>query len=244
MILGQRPPPGSRPRMELMHDLAVAIRTVEGRSVVDRSGAADMAEVKLPTIDYLYRNRARNGFPERIPGTTEWYADEVRSWAANHDSAKKARLTTVDRTGDPHELVDAPTAARILGYQDRRSLSNSSVWPLLLARVDDQEELPSGRVRRRWTRRTVEAIADQRTGGSGGGRPTGPRGGPVDRTGDPDDELDPAATARVLGYSRADAIPAEVLDIADHVTTGPRGRQRRTWTRRTLWNYADAQLPN
>lgn len=216
----------------------MAMRILNGREAVDRAGAAEVAQLGLSTIGLLHRHRATNGFPERIPGTTEWYADDIRTWAEEHREAKRAALTPIDRSGDPDELVGQRVAAQILGYSDPQSLRNTPTWARLLAAVDDQEELPSGRVRRRWRRRTVQDVGDQRTG-RGGGRPTGAPAGQPDRSGEPDELVDAATAAHVLGYSRAENLPTVVLNAADSVKTGPRGRSRRHWRRSTLWSLAD-----
>jgi hypothetical protein len=50
-------------------------------------------------------------------------------------------------------------AARILGYGSYRNLSDT-----LYDRPDRTEELPDGRIRRKWFLRTVWAVADARTG--------------------------------------------------------------------------------
>lgn len=240
-LAGTRPrllgrPPRSGP---LGENRAMATRMLHGRRTVDRDGAAEVAGLSLSSIDKFYAGRSRNGFPERIPGTTEWFEDDVRSWRAHHQQVKLATLTPVDRTGDPDELVGPAGVAKILGYRDPQNLRHSSVWPHLLAAVDRQEPLPSGRTRRRWRRSTVWRIADQRSG-SGGGRPVGtPRAGHLDRTGDPDELLSAADAARVLGYNRAQALPAAILERADQVRTGPAGRTRRQWRRGTLWTLAD-----
>jgi hypothetical protein len=221
----------------------MATRDIHGRRAVDRASAAEIAGVAVPTIDYLYRERARTGFPDRADGAW-WYEDDVRSWTPAHDRTKKAALTEVDRSGDADDLLNAAQAARVLGYVDRTSLCNSSVWPKLLDRVDDEHILPSGRVRRQWRRRTVWTIADERTGkGIGAGRPVGTsRSGLVDRGGKPRDLVDSTEAARVLGYAKADLLPAALLDQADETTDHGAGRQRRRWYRRTLWQFADQHL--
>jgi len=64
-------------------------------------------------------------------------------------------------------------AARILGYGSYRNLPDT-----LYDRPDRTEELPDGRIRRKWFRRTVWAVADARTGRQSTGRTpgtTGPR---------------------------------------------------------------------
>jgi len=220
----------------------MATRIINGRTAVDRAGAAELTGSAVPTIDYWYRTRDKCGFPERVPGAGTgawWYAEDLQRFTAEHQAAKKATLTTVDRSGDPDELVDAPAVARILGYTDPRGLRNSSVWQPLLDHVADVELLPSGTQRRRWMRRTVWAIADARPG-KGGGRRVGTARGDVDRSGDPDDLVGAPEAARVLGYSKAQLLPQEVLDRADDVTVGAAGRSRRKWRRHTLWAIADS----
>jgi hypothetical protein len=64
-------------------------------------------------------------------------------------------------------------AARILGYGSYRNLPDT-----LYDRPDRTEGLPDGRIRRKWFRRTVWAVADARTGRQSTGRTpgtTGPR---------------------------------------------------------------------
>jgi hypothetical protein len=233
------PQPGGRTRVR--QDRPMPDRTAHDRPVVDRAGAAAAAGISVPRIDQLYRDRATTGFPERIPDTRHWYHDEITAWAQEHRQAKKAELTEVDHSGDPDELVTTPEVARILGYHDRRSLNHSSVWPRLLDHVDQEEQLPSGRARRHWRRRTVWAIADARTGKHGTGRPTGHQ---VDRGGDPNDLLGATQAARALGYAPTSPLPAALLELADDIQTGPAGRQRRRWRRSTLWTYADTHNPS
>jgi hypothetical protein len=211
--------------------------SIGGRAVVDRAGVAELTGAALITVDSWYARRAQTGFPERADDRW-WYTDEVTDWWHAHQASKRDKLTPVDRSGDPDELITVPEAARVLGYLDRRSLSNSSVWTPLLAHVDDEGLLPSGRVRRRWRRDTVWRIADARRGAAGRPRGRLTHNRPLDRGGDPDELVGTTEAARVLGYPRADKLPAGLLQAADEVTTGPGGRHRRRWQRRTLWNYA------
>ncbi|MGH3647302.1 MAG: hypothetical protein ACRDTM_09015 [Micromonosporaceae bacterium] len=53
-----------------------------------------------------------------------------------------ASYTTVDRNGDPEELLTAPHAARVLGHRDHRSLPAA-----LLDNPDHTTQLPSSRLR-------------------------------------------------------------------------------------------------
>jgi len=62
---------------------------------------------------------------------------------------------------------------------------------------------------------------------------------PVDRSGDPDELLNSAQAARVLGYQGPDSLHPDFLALADDVEQLPSGNQRRRWRRRTVWTYAE-----
>ena len=79
----------------------------------------------------------------------------------------------VDRTGNPRDLLTAPQAARVLGYKNHRSLPDE-----LLQSPDRADELPSGRLRRRWYRQTVWDYANGRPLRHSTGRPVGTGTGP------------------------------------------------------------------
>ncbi|GIF74125.1 hypothetical protein [Asanoa siamensis] len=153
----------------------VATRMIGGRSALDRPGVAAHTGVAYSTVNHWHRHRARFGFPAGFhhDGGEYFWLDDIETFHVAHLTAKRAELTKIDRRGDPHELVGSGTAAKILGYSSYRNLPKT-----LLERPDREEELQSGRIRRRWYRRTVWAFADARTGRQSTGRPpgaTGPR---------------------------------------------------------------------
>lgn len=156
------------------------------------------------------------------------------------EDRKRAALTPVDRTGDPDDVLNSTQAAQVLGYR-----SADSLQPAVLRLADEIEELPSGRKRRRWRRATVWAYADNRTGKGGTGaprgnaNPLGPARRRIDRTGDRDELVNPTEAARILGYARPASLPASLRDHADEIEDLARGRKRRRWKRRTLWDVAD-----
>lgn len=67
----------------------------------------------------------------------------------------------------------------------------------------------------------------------------GPSRRRIDRTGGPDELVNPTEAARVLGYARPASLPAELRNRADEIDELARGRKRRRWKRRTLWDFAD-----
>jgi hypothetical protein len=141
--------------------------------VVERAaGIAQRADVTVPAVAAWIAGRPANGFPEPIDG--DWYAvGEVDQWLPDDVRGRTEPLTRVDRSGDPDELVTKSEVARIVGYDNARSLDNSPLYATLLERnrPEHNEPLPNGRMRRRWPRRIVWDIADARTNQRG--RPPG-----------------------------------------------------------------------
>ncbi|MER7273512.1 hypothetical protein ABT369_03550 [Dactylosporangium sp. NPDC000244] len=154
----------------------VARRRFGRRVALDRDGVATYTGAARSTVNHWHRHRHTTGFPAAFTDETgrEWFwLDDVRTFHTAHRAAKLAVLTEIDRSGDPWELVGSGTAAKIMRYSSYRNLPDE-----LLDCPDATEELPSGRVRRRWHRRTVWAIADARTGRQSTGRTPGTTTGP------------------------------------------------------------------
>ena len=153
----------------------MAHRDIDGRAALDRAGVAARIGVAYSTVNHWYAHRDHFGFPDGVTsqGVQWFFVDEIDVFHVAHQARKKAELTKVDRSGDPNELVTSGGAAKILGYASYRNLPDE-----LLERADDMALTPTGRIRRRWYRRTVWALADTRTGRQSTGRTpgtTGPR---------------------------------------------------------------------
>lgn len=87
--------------------------------------------VPAGTVTGWYRDRARNGHPEktgRIGRTDYWYGDEWTAWHEAHLRGKVGSLTQVDRHGDPDDLVHAAEAARMMGYASRDVITGTAAW--------------------------------------------------------------------------------------------------------------------
>lgn len=147
-------------------------RTIRGRTALDRAGVAAFTGRSDKTVEYWYQHRVETGFPEPLEidhDGRHWYPQtEISKFWKRHQAALHDRLPNIDRSGDPEELVTAPQAARILGLADRNSLHKD-----LLDNPDDTEQLPSGRLRKRWRRATLWEHAEERQAERGGGRPAG-----------------------------------------------------------------------
>jgi hypothetical protein len=155
----------------------VARRTFGARVALDRHGVAVHTGAARRTVNHWHRHRERTGFPDAFTDEAggEWFwLDQVDAFHTAHQRSKLAVLTTVDRSGDPNELVGSGEAAKIMRYGSYRNLPDE-----LRDRPDDVEILSDGRLRRRWYRRTVWAIAAARTGRQSTGRTPGTTTGPL-----------------------------------------------------------------
>ncbi len=73
----------------------------------------------------------------------------------------RAPLAEVDRSGDPHELLTAAQASRLLGHKTPTAL-NAAIRTGRFIEPDRTETLASGRGRRLYSRRRLWAFADNR----------------------------------------------------------------------------------
>lgn len=202
----------------------MAQRSFGRRVALDRDGVAAQTDAARTTVNLWHRNRETTGFPAAIPGVEgEWFwRDEVDDFRAEHQAAKLAELTEIDRSGDPDELVGSGTAAKIMGYSSYRNLPDE-----FRDRADDVEILSDGRVRRRWYRRTVWAIADARTGRQSTGRTPGTTTGPRKPHAYADDPRLSTAL-ELLRHARAAGRDSRGLggELATQLRISPRTAQR------------------
>jgi len=139
----------------------MAERVHRGRLQLDKTGIRARTGAAASTVNHWHHHGATTGFPP--PADTDqqgrlwWWAEDIDTFTTTHRAGLASKRTTVDRCGDPHDLLTPPRAARVLGYKNHRSIPAR-----LRAEPDHVEPLPSGRLRRYWYRRTLWAYADQR----------------------------------------------------------------------------------
>jgi predicted DNA-binding transcriptional regulator AlpA len=157
----------SRPRRELI-DGCPHINRAE---IMKRTGMSEQAQANL------YSQRSENGHPEgkRVGRSLLFPEEPVLEWHEQWLAHKRAGLTQADRSGDPNELLDTAGATKLLGYTTTSTIrgylaANDGYFP----DADETEELPSGRIRRRWKRSTLWAFADRRSRSGRGGQAPGP----------------------------------------------------------------------
>jgi hypothetical protein len=142
-------------------------------SLITRAEIMEKTEAGKSTVAYWYANRAKNGHPEQIRFGRRVYFDRASwlTWYRGYRARLKEAHTAVDRSGNPNELVNAATAARIMGYRHPdtvRALHRSGHFP-----KPDRPKAPGSRGPL-WRRRTVWAYADSRQPGRRPGPPAGP----------------------------------------------------------------------
>lgn len=215
----------------------VAQHTIGRKVAFDRAGVAEHLGVAYTTVNHWFSHRDRFGFPTGFTrdGKDWFWRDDIEVFHRAHQAAKLAELTTVDRRGDPDELVGTSEAARILGYNSYNNLPDA-----LHHQPDDIELLPSGRVRRRWYRRTIWALADARTGRQSTGRTPGSTTGPRKLHPYADDPR-LATTLELLANLRQLSRPDRVRHLAAHFGMTVRSAQRLLATAEPLFE-ADGLL--
>ena len=138
-------------------------RERDGRVLVSWAEIGRISSEGYDILRYWHQHRAETGHPvgEKI-GRERWFDEaEWWSWYDDYRTRLRAGLSTVARVGDPNELVGAPEVARMLGYAHTTTLT-SYITRGQFIDADDTTPLPSGRLRRRWRRRTIWDYAPTR----------------------------------------------------------------------------------
>lgn len=146
------------------------VQVIEGRRAISRVEIVERTGMSTTAVAYWYEHRDQTGHPQAIDPHARflyWWEDQWTTWWENRDPRPDR---VVDRSGEPDELVDASEFARILGWtsgsiavtsrisRQQRQGTRPDRHPIPDPDLDD--ELPSGRQRRRWKRRTVWEFAD------------------------------------------------------------------------------------
>lgn len=203
-------------------------RVHSGRPVITREDLVRELGVGRSTAEAWYRNRATNGHPEPVVVVgRRLYFDEhdLINWVQAHwaQAPPKGRITH-----DGRALVTRVELSRLTG------LSVSALAALYSQRAGSGHPAASHRDGRTLYFDEADALAwaQKRRARNVAGL------APVDRTGDPDDLLDRAAVAKLLGYSGPKVIDSYRARNVGYFPE-PDDTDPLRWRRATLWSFAD-----
>lgn len=135
---------------------------VDGHTLLSRAALARRVGVSVTYLRDIYHLRKDDPPPAPVlrRGRSDYFDAEVwQAWWDDYQARQRRTLTTVDRSGDPDELVGIPEAVRVLGYRRAETLrSYLSRNPGYFPEPDGHDE----RGRRLYARRTLWAFADGR----------------------------------------------------------------------------------
>ena len=140
--------------------------------LVSLDGIAARHGFSRATAARLWDERADNAHPawaKRVGHTLYWRAGEYDTWYAAY---RAAQAPSVEPGGDPQERITLADAARMLGMQPSSITQYPNRPPIGWPEPVEVEQLPSGRLRRWYTRAQIRRYAEDRR--VGGGRPPGP----------------------------------------------------------------------
>lgn len=196
------------------------------RHLLSRSELAARTGEREHTLYKWWRNRHRNGHPEGVEVDGQWHVDESewRRWRTAYGADRREIdgriLATVTELA---RLSGEPEATLNRWYAGRRVNGHPPGIRRDGRRYVDLEQWQD------WYRGHKDQLKSGLT--------------PVDRTGDPDELLNSAQVAHVLGLANAATVNSYVgrgqFIEPDEVEETPAGRKRRFWRRRRVWEYAD-----
>lgn len=196
------------------------------RHLLSRSELAARTGEREHTLYKWWRNRHRNGHPEGVEVDGQWHVNESewRRWRTAYGADRREIdgriLATVTELA---RLSGEPEATLNRWYAGRRANGHPSGIRRDGRRYVDLERWQD------WYRGHKDQLKSGLT--------------PVDRTGDPDELLNSAQVAHVLGLASAATVNSYVgrgqFIEPDEVEETPAGRKRRFWRRRRVWDYAD-----
>lgn len=154
---------------------------LDGRAVYTRADITARYGIPLGTQELWERDRTRTGYPNSV-GTVKqgkgrpkvWDASEYDAWHDRYEQ-QQARPAS-NRAGDPDDLITLSEAARIMGVEPTSITMYPKRPPAGWPDPAEEQDLPSGRTRRRYRRGDIWDYDDTRRH-PGGGRPEGSRAG-------------------------------------------------------------------
>ncbi|MFI6984180.1 hypothetical protein ACIBSV_37040 [Embleya sp. NPDC050154] len=156
--------------------------------LITRAGLEERHGLARSTLERLWALREDNGHPtpvKTLDRVMYWDSDRWEAWYAEHKRRTQRREIHADRSGNPDDLLTLAEAARVLGVTPVSIAHHPERMPRGWPRPVEEEQLPSGRLRRRYRRADIWTYADTRTA-------AGPHRKHPNRKHRPRDTTDPA----------------------------------------------------
>ncbi|MFJ9968991.1 hypothetical protein [Streptomyces avermitilis] len=118
------------------------------------------------TIAQLWGRRQQNGHPKPVKTVNQtmyWNPAEWDAWYAGYKKLAQRTQLDVNRSGNPDDLITLSEAARVLGVEPTSITNYPTRPPRGWPQPVQEEQLPSGRLRRWYRRADIWHYADTRT---------------------------------------------------------------------------------
>ncbi|MEV7618258.1 hypothetical protein [Streptomyces sp. NPDC089799] len=134
--------------------------------LVSRADLEERYGVARSTLERLWALREENGHPEPVKSLDRvmyWDAFQWDTWYADYKKRAQRREVYLDRSGDPDDLLTLADVARVLGVTPVSIGHYPKRMPRGWPQPVEEEELPSGRLRRWYRRADIWSYAENRT---------------------------------------------------------------------------------
>ncbi|WP_327687159.1 hypothetical protein [Streptomyces sp. NBC_00467] len=134
--------------------------------LVSRADLENRTGLARSTLDRMWALREDNGHPEPVKTLDRvmyWDPDQWDTWYADYKKRTQRRELHPDRTGNPDDLLTLAQAARLLGVKPASIAHYPTRMPRGWPQPAEEDELPRGRIRRRYRRADIWTYAETRT---------------------------------------------------------------------------------
>ncbi|MFF4371507.1 hypothetical protein [Streptomyces sp. NPDC001594] len=156
--------------VELVWDAAEWDQWYENRNstahLVSRADLEQRHGLARSTLERLWALREENGHPEPVKTLDRvmyWDAGQWEAWYAEYKKRTQRREVYLDRSGDPDDLLTLAEVARVLGVTPVSIGHYPKRMPRGWPQPVEEEELPSGRLRRWYRRADIWSYVENRT---------------------------------------------------------------------------------
>ncbi|MFI1621881.1 helix-turn-helix transcriptional regulator [Streptomyces lydicus] len=135
-------------------------------NLVTRADLEERHGLARSTLERLWALREENEHPAPVKTLNRvmyWDLDQWEAWYADYKKRTQRREIHADRSGNPDDLLTLAEAARVLGVTPVSLAHHPKRMPRGWPHPAEEEQLPSGRLRRLYRRADIWTYADTRT---------------------------------------------------------------------------------